>query len=209
MLDLLTNLLDKLVQTLLAVGPLGVTVIVALEYACIPLASEILLPSLGFIASQGQISFTQTLIFSIIGGVIGVLAIYALGYYGGNPVLQWIMNRSPKTRKGITAALQWFDKYNKQSVFLARLLPVARTWISLPAGLAKMNIPSFVGFSFIGIVIWNTGLITLGYLLGDQWELVGEFISKYSYVVIAGVVLGAVALAVRYRRNRSAKEPTA
>lgn len=207
MFEVVTNLLDKLVQILLAVGPLGVTVIVALEYACIPLASEILLPSLGFIASQGQISFLETLIFSIIGGVFGVLAIYALGYYGGNPVLEWIMNRSPKTRKSITAALQWFEKYNKQSVLLARLLPVARTWISFPAGLAKMSIPSFVGFSFIGIVLWNTGLITLGYLLGDQWELVSTFITKYSYVVLAGIVVVGAVVVIRYLRTKP-KEDT-
>lgn len=203
MFEVVTNLLDQLVQILLSVGPLGVMVIVALEYACIPLASEILLPSLGFIASQGRISFVETLIFSIVGAVFGVLAIYALGYYGGNPVLEWIMNRSPKTRRSITAALQWFEKYNKQSVLLARLLPVARTWISLPAGLAKMRISSFVVFSFVGIVLWNTALITLGYLLGDQWELVSATIGKYSYVVLVGIAVVGAVFVIRHFQRRA------
>lgn len=183
----LVGLVSKLINLVGYLGYTGVMLIVGLEYACFPIPSEVVLPFIGLSASQGEFTFLGALFFSIIGGIVGCLICYLIGYLGGKPLLSWSERRFPKTKKTIRALNKWFDKYGKFAVFITRLFPLTRTYVSLLAGAEKLPLNVFIGYSSLGIVLWNTVLISLGYFIGDNLELIDRIMQKYS--IVAGTIL--------------------
>ena len=183
----MTNIFEALFNYLIEItgdlGYIGVIVIVGLEYSCFPMPSEIVLPFVGFLATTGKMSFIGVLIASTFAGILGSLVCYYIGYFGGKPVLDKIGQKIPSSRKSIFAAKETFERYDKLSVMIARVLPLARTYISIPAGIARMNIFRFILYSFIGIFAWNTVLISLGYYLGTNWTMVERMMEKYTLFV--------------------------
>jgi len=193
MTDFFEAILNYLIQITSEIGYIGVITIVGLEYACFPMPSEIVLPFVGFLAASGRMSYIGVLIASTIAGILGSLVCYYIGYFGGKPVLDKIGDKMPSSRKSIFAAKDTFDKYDKISVMIARVLPLARTYISIPAGIARMNVVKFIFFSSIGIIIWNTVLISLGYYLGSNWMMVEQLMEKYTiFIGILVLVLTAI-----------------
>lgn len=193
MTDFFEAILNYLIQITSEIGYIGVVTIVGLEYACFPMPSEIVLPFVGFLAASGRMSYIGVLIASTIAGILGSLVCYYIGYFGGKPVLDRIGDKIPSSRKSIFAAKGTFDKYDKISVMIARVLPLARTYISIPAGIARMNVFKFIFFSSIGIIIWNTVLISLGYYLGSNWMMVEQLMKKYTlFIGLLVLVLTAI-----------------
>jgi len=193
MTDFFEAILNYLIQITSEIGYIGVITIVGLEYACFPMPSEIVLPFVGFLAASGRMSYIGVLIASTIAGILGSLVCYYIGYFGGKPILDKIGDKMPSSRKSIFAAKDTFDKYDKISVVIARVLPLARTYISIPAGIARMNVVKFIFFSSIGIIIWNTVLISLGYYLGSNWMMVEQLMEKYTiFIGILVLVLTAI-----------------
>lgn len=180
-------------------GLISIFLIVMLEYANFPLPSEVVLPFIGIMVSKGNIDFGLALTISIIGGIVGSTINYLLGLYFGKPILKYMMKKYPKTRYSIKSSMWWMNKYGKISVMLARVIPVARTIISIPAGINKMNINIFVLYSTIGISLWNTILIFLGYILGDNLSNIAYLIKNYSLIV--GIVLVSV-IVIIYSKKR-------
>ena len=180
-------------------GLISIFLIVMLEYANFPLPSEVVLPFIGIMVSKGNIDFGLALTISIIGGIVGSTINYLLGLYFGKPILKYMMKKYPKTRYSIKSSMWWMNKYGKISVMLARVVPVARTIISIPAGINKMNINIFVLYSTIGISLWNTVLIFLGYILGDNLPNIAYLIKNYSLIV--GIVLASV-IVIIYSKKR-------
>lgn len=180
-------------------GLISIFLIVMLEYANFPLPSEVVLPFIGIMVSKGNIDFGLALTISIIGGIVGSTINYLLGLYFGKPILKYMMKKYPKTRYSIKSSMWWMNKYGKISVVLARVVPVARTIISIPAGINKMNINIFVLYSTIGISLWNTVLIFLGYILGDNLPNIAYLIKNYSLIV--GIVLASV-IVIIYSKKR-------
>ena len=180
-------------------GLISIFLIVMLEYANFPLPSEVVLPFIGIMVSKGNIDFGLALTISIIGGIVGSTINYLLGLYFGKPILKYMMKKYPKTRYSIKSYMWWMNKYGKISVMLARVIPVARTIISIPAGINKMNINIFVLYSTIGISLWNTILIFLGYILGDNLSNIAYLIKNYSLIV--GIVLVSV-IVIIYSKKR-------
>lgn len=180
-------------------GLISIFLIVMLEYANFPLPSEVVLPFIGIMVSKGNIDFGLALTISIIGGIVGSTINYLLGLYFGKPILKYMMKKYPKTRYSIKSSMWWMNKYGKISVMLARVIPVARTIISIPAGINKMNINIFVLYSTIGISLWNTILIFLGYILGDNLSNIAYLIKNYSLIV--GIVLVS-AIVIIYSKKR-------
>ena len=180
-------------------GLISIFLIVMLEYANFPLPSEVVLPFIGIMVSKGNIDFGLALTISIIGGIVGSTINYLLGLYFGKPILKYMMKKYPKTRYSIKSSMWWMNKYGKISVMLARVIPVARTIISIPAGINKMNINIFVLYSTIGISLWNTVLIFLGYILGDNLSNIAYLIKNYSLIV--GIVLASV-IVIIYSKKR-------
>lgn len=180
-------------------GLISIFLIVMLEYANFPLPSEVVLPFIGIMVSKGNIDFGLALTISIIGDIVGSTINYLLGLYFGKPILKYMMKKYPKTRYSIKSSMWWMNKYGKISVMLARVIPVARTIISIPAGINKMNINIFVLYSTIGISLWNTILIFLGYILGDNLSNIAYLIKNYSLIV--GIVLVSV-IVIIYSKKR-------
>ena len=202
-MGLFDKILTFLMDLINSVGYIGIVLTVGLEYACFPMPSEIVLPFVGFIASNGNITLFGAIIAATLAGILGSLICYYIGYFGGTPILNFIGNKLPGSRKSIHSAKSYFDRYSKVSILFGRVIPLARTYISIPAGIAKMNIIVFVLYSSIGIVVWNTVLISLGYYLGSNWIIVQGIMSDYSLLV--GIIFALILIVyIVYRRKRKA-----
>ncbi|MDK2562946.1 DedA family protein [Romboutsia sedimentorum] len=184
-------------------GIVSIFIIVALEYANAPLPSELVLPLVGILALKFDMSLSLVIIASILGGLFGSIINYYLGYKFGQPLLALIKNKYPKTKKSIKASYRWLAKYEKISVMLSRLVPLARTFISIVAGVTKMNVVEFSVYSGIGIAIWNTILIFIGYILGNNMSLISTILKNYSNVLI--VILGVVFVGYLIFRHKNHK----
>lgn len=186
-------LADKLLSILVVIvnkmGYAGIMGAAALEYACFPISSEILLPFIGYTASKGEFTLIMTIISATIGGVLGSFVCYLIGRFGRNFFRRFMKYKGLKS--GMEAAKKVFDKYGKYSVFLARIFPIARTYVSIPAGISGMKISEFIIFTAGGAFIWNTALISIGYVLGENYLNAGDIISgnKWIFIVIAGIIL--------------------
>ncbi len=182
-------------------GMISVFVLVLLEYASVPLPSEVVLPFIGIIGALHGISFFKILFVSLIAGLLGSIITYAIGYIFGMRVLTFIGNKFPRTRKAIEASYKWIEKYDKGATFISRLVPVARTFISVIAGVVKMKPLPFIAYSTIGIVIWNSILIGLGFFLGNNTALINTILHRYTVVVGGFAILVIIVLIVKNRKK--------
>jgi membrane protein DedA with SNARE-associated domain len=191
----------------------GVVLMMAIESACIPLPSEIIMPLAGWLLIKDMGLPASYLwlagLYGAIGNVIGSLVAYEVGRWGGRPFL----NRWGKyiliLRSDLDRADNWFNRYGSWSIFVSRLLPAVRTFISLPAGIAKMNLVKFTIYSFIGSFIWSLALAYAGYQIGAHWEQIRTVMRPFDYVII-GIVLALIGYYIyrhvrRYNREKAGK----
>jgi membrane protein DedA with SNARE-associated domain len=185
-------------------GLISIFIIVALEYANLPLPSELVLPVVGIFAFEYNMNFVQVLVISILGGLTGSIINYYLGLKLGKPLIDTVSTKFPSTKKSIRASYAWIRKYDKSSIMLSRLIPVARTFISIVAGVIKMNIIAFIIYSTIGIGIWNLILISAGYILGDKLHIITLMLEKYSLLVfiLVIIILGIYILKQKINRKK-------
>lgn len=192
---MIAQLIDLIVVfvtgTISAVGYFGVFFLMLLESACIPIPSEIIMPFSGFLASTGKLSLWGITLAGAFGNLIGAVITYAIGYYGGRPFVlkygKYFFIREHELHK----AEKFFAKWGDWSVFLSRNLPVIRTFISLPAGVAEMPFIKFAVFSFLGSIPWCFALTYLGVILGNNWLLIrkyGHYLDILAGIMIAGLV---------------------
>jgi membrane protein DedA with SNARE-associated domain len=208
----LAAITDKLVEFATnVVGDLGLFGVFALmvpESACIPIPSEATMLFAGFNlspASPHHVSytlFTVTLV-GVIANVIGSWIAYAIGYYGRIELLEKHGRKLHISKKNIEQSERWFERHGEATVFFARMIPVVRTFISLPAGVARMPFWRFTLFTFLGCVPWVFALALIGKQAGDNWTKWKNSLHYVDYAVLALIVIGIVYLLVR-RRRRSA-----
>lgn len=174
-------------------GYLGIIFLMFLENLFPPIPSEVIMPLAGFAAAQGTLNFWGVLASGIIGSLLGALPWFYLGYYFGLERVKWLAGRYGRlmtvTPSEVDAAHAWFLRYGKIAVLSGRVVPTIRTLISVPAGLARMQLPIFFFYSAIGTAVWTTLLVIAGYVLESQYERVGEYIDPATNIVIAMVVL--------------------
>ncbi|HEX3026295.1 MAG TPA: DedA family protein [Clostridia bacterium] len=182
-------------------GLAAVFIMIAMEYACFPMPSEILLPFAGAFAAQNGIGFFSLLLVSVGAGITGAFTCYLIGAFGGSAVIDRISRKHPKTAAGINASRAWFHRYGNLSVMIGRVLPICRTYISFVAGISRQNPVWFAAFSLIGISIWNLVLTGLGFMLGDNWERVSVYAEKYKYILLP-VVLVLIFGIINHIRNK-------
>jgi membrane protein DedA with SNARE-associated domain len=200
-MDFLTNFIAEY-------GLIAMFLIILLEYACFPVSSEIVLPFSGAIACSQRIPFAVILTASVIAGLIGTTICYAVGSYGGTAIMNRLMNRFPKSQKGITRSYSTFQSYGSCAVCFARVIPICRTYIAFISGTMKQRYPIFLIASFIGITVWNTVLIGLGYFLKDNWELAFSYYAQYKHriiPVVAAIIGIFVIKAIRTRIRRKSE----
>lgn len=187
-------------QIILHLGYGGIFAATALEYGCFPVSSEILLPFIGYMASQGGQSLFLTILFATGGGVLGSFGCYLVGRAGGR-MLERLAERFQTIALGIGKAQRVFNKYGAASVCLARVFPIARTYISFPAGMAKMPILSFGIYTAIGAFFWNTALISGGYFLGSHWKECRAYFENHRMFFLA-VPIGILILLIKKQRRK-------
>lgn len=187
-------------ETIEAGGIWAIYLLVGLEYACFPLPSEALLPFAGAFAARTGVPFWQVYLGATLAGLMGCLLCYALGLYGGAPLLAWVERRFPKTRKGLAATRAWFEKHGGVSVLAGRVLPLFRTYISLFAGLSRQPVPKFLALSAVGISVWNLVLVGLGFLLAEHWEAVAGGAQDYMRFVLPIAAVAAFVIILHIRR---------
>lgn len=182
------EVLQHMVESL---GYAGVFTAAGLEYACFPISSELLLPFLGYTAARGEMRLWLTIIVCTLAGTLGSFFCYMLGRVGGNFLEHTLCKRFHTLQLGMEKARNVFKRYGKESVFFARMFPIARTYISFPAGMASMDIPLFLLYTALGAFIWNTVLISGGYFLGSHWEevkLIFEGCKWFLVIALAGAL---------------------
>lgn len=198
---IITAITSFIINTISSFGLLGVAALMAIESACVPLPSEVIMPFAGFLVAQGRFSFLGVTLAGALGCVAGSIAAYAVGAWGGRGFIEKYGKYILISRHDLKIADNFFNKYGSGAIFFSRLLPVVRTFISLPAGIAKMNFNRFVIYSFLGSVPWSFGLAYLGKKLGDNWETLGVYFHKFDFVIVALILLAAVWYVRRHIRN--------
>lgn len=161
----------------------------ALESACIPIPSELIFGFAGYLVYKEQLDFTMSVIAGVSGGLAGSIFAYLIGYYGGKPFVVRYGRYFFISRRKVDMAQNWFDRYGLKATFFSRLLPVIRTFISLPAGFAQVNFHKFVLYTLLGSIPWTIGLIYAGMLLGENWQMLNTIGHEVSLLVAAGFLL--------------------
>jgi membrane protein DedA with SNARE-associated domain len=190
-------------------GYAAIFLLMVLESACVPIPSEVTmlfggaLVSAPFLAPEQQLNLVAVALVGAVANLAGSWLAYWAGYVGGRPLVdrwgRYLLLRPHE----IDRAYAWFDRYGHEAVFFGRLLPVVRTFISLPAGVARMNFWKFSLYTLLGCLPWTFGLAFLGYKLGERWEQVERFIQPFSWLIAVLVVAGVawwVWRRVRYLR---------
>jgi membrane protein DedA with SNARE-associated domain len=186
-------------------GYTGVAIMMAIESACIPLPSEIIMPFSGYLVSTGKFSLWSVSIAGAIGCAIGSIAAYWVGYYGGRPAAEKYGKYVLVTSHDLDIADNFFKKYGNAAVFISRLLPVVRTFISLPAGIARMDFKKFIAYTFLGSLPFCFLLAYIGKKLGDNWNTLGIYFHKFDVAIGIIILIGIIWFVKRHLNIRKNK----
>lgn len=183
-------------------GYAGVFVLSALESAAIPIPSEIVVPFSGFLASSGRFGLFAVILVATLANLIGSIILFLIGRSGG----RWILERYGKYvfihQKDLDLGDRWFLKYGVRAVFFGRMLPVVRTFISLPAGVAGMNFKKFIFYTFFGALPWNFVLAYVGFKMGENWEILHPYFQKLNYAIAGLIVVGILWYIFKHKKHR-------
>lgn len=175
--EVLSMFVVHVIETL---GYFGVFIMMTLESACIPFPSEVIMPFAGFVVQEGQLSFLGIVVIGTLGNLVGSLIAYFVGLKGGRPILEKYGKYILITEDKLDLADDIFNKYGAATVFVGRILPVIRTFISLPAGIARMDIKKFTLYTALGCLPWTLILAYLGVILGQNWSV----LTKYFHILV-------------------------
>jgi membrane protein DedA with SNARE-associated domain len=170
-------------------GYLGIVLLRGIERACIPLASEVIMPFSGYLVFQGTLVLWLVVPAGAIGCVLGSLLAYAVGAWGGRRLVERYGKYVLVSRRDLDLADRWFREHGGIIVFVGRLLPVVRTFIAFPAGVARMPIWRFCVYTFLGSLIWCALLAWIGMKLGQHWDTLGSWFHRFDAVILAVLLL--------------------
>ncbi len=174
-------------------GYWGVFALMTAESALIPIPSEVTMPFAGYLATTGRFNLYLVIIVGAVANLFGSILAYWLGFWGQEPVVRLLIKKWGKylliTEDEFDRSEKWFRKYGEKIVFLSRVLPIVRTFISLPAGIAEMNFWRFCWFTFVGSLIWSAILTYIGFVLGKNWNSIEIYYRRFEYLI---VFIGAV-----------------
>jgi membrane protein DedA with SNARE-associated domain len=181
-----------IIDTISSSGYLGIVILMGIESACIPLPSEIIMPFSGYLVFRGDFELFRTGLAGAFGCVVGSVPAYYLGLYGGRPLVEKYGKYALISHRDLDLADRWFERYGDWAIFFSRLLPVVRTFISFPAGVARMNFTRFVIYTFIGSFPWCLGLAYIGMKLGENWDTLGVYFHRFDIVIGILIALGVL-----------------
>lgn len=184
-------------------GYVAVAVLMAAENACIPIPSELILGFAGFLIYEERMTLLGATIAGMIGGMAGSIFAYYVGYYGGRPFVDKYGKYFLIKKSHVDIAQRWFDKYGVKAVFFSRMLPVVRTFISLPAGFARVDMKKFLFYTFLGSLPWTLLILGIGMLLGENWK---KMLDVGHEISILFVILAAIGCAILYWQYKHKKK---
>ncbi len=202
---ILQPLIDFVTAAIGGYGLFAVFGLMLLESMGILIPSEAISPFAGYLVSSGRMSFFGAVAAGVLGNLVGSWVAYFIGLWGGRELWFRYGRYVGVRRHHLDVAEKWFDKYGEFTVFISRCLPVVRTFISFPAGTARMNFAKFTFYTFVGCVPWVFALTYFGYYLGENWDQVGSYLHYLDYAVALVLLAGAVYLFVRWRSSRSSR----
>lgn len=191
MTALLSSLTHFITSYISSAGLLGIGVLMAFESAGIPIPSEVIMPFGGFLVFQGQFTLLAIALFGALGNLVGSLIAFAIGLYGGRPLVERYGKYILLSQKDLARADKFFAQQGSLTVFVGRVLPIVRTYISFPAGIARMKIVPFAIYTFVGAFIWSYFLGYVGVRLGEHWEAIRAIGHKFD-VAIAVLLIFAI-----------------
>jgi len=201
--DILVSLSLIITGLIAEFGYLGIFLTMVMESAGLPVPSEIIMPFAGFVVFQGKLDFLGVIIAGTIGNLVGSVILYYIGLKGGRPILIKYGRYILISEREIKIADKWFKKFGSKVIFFSRMLPVVRTFISLPAGAAKMDFKKFSFYTLAGSVPWNFILAYAGLVLGENWQdIEGVFRSFDIAIAVAVIALLAYFAYVLFKKSR-------
>jgi membrane protein DedA with SNARE-associated domain len=200
---MLNGLIDWITRVIGDHGFPAILALMTLESACIPVPSEVIQLFAGYLVSIDQMSLFAAVSAGVLGNVLGSWIAWSIGYWGGRPFIERWGRYIHVTPARLALAERWFDKHGEVTVLVGRCIPVIRTFISLPAGIARMPFWRFTLFTLLGCIPWVLGLTLLGVQVGPAWERWRHRLEYLDYIVAAVIVIGIVYLFVRARRRRA------
>lgn len=198
---------DMIVQIMNQFGYIGVCFLIAVENIFPPIPSEVILTFGGFMTTYTRLTVPGVIIFSTLGSTIGAILLYWAGTALNQERLEKLLNgRAMRIlgfeKEDVEKTLKWFDKHGKKAILFGRCVPIIRSLVSIPAGMAGINMPVFLTYTMIGSTIWNIFLVSLGAILGASWEVVLVYIQKYAAFIKAALIIGALYLIIRFVLRR-------
>jgi membrane protein DedA with SNARE-associated domain len=184
---IITLLAGFIIGTISRLGYGGIVLLMAIESACIPLPSEIIMPFSGYLVSTGEMNLWLVSLAGAVGCVLGSIVAYYAGAWGGRPFIVKYGKYILISHHDLDLADRWFQRHGDITIFLGRLLPVIRTFIAFPAGVARMSLWRFNLYTFVGSYIWSVGLAWIGMKLGEHWNTLGVYFHRFDAAI--GVIL--------------------
>ena len=201
MISIVEYLSEVAIYLIHTLGYWGVFLGMTLESACIPLPSEIIMPFAGYVAWQGQMTLIGITLVGAFGNLVGSWIAYFFGLKEGRPLLEKYGKYVLISHHKLELADRWFEKYGHEAVLIGRLLPIVRTFISLPAGIAGMDFKKFTIYTFVGSLPWCFALGYIGYSLGPEWETMKQIFHMLDYVVAAALVVIFIYIVYKLRKE--------
>jgi len=199
-----------IVATISTLGYGGIVLLMAIESACIPLPSEVIMPFSGYLVYTGQFNLWIVTVAGAFGCVLGSLVAYWVGMRGGRPLIEKYGRYILISHHDLDLADRWFARYGEAIVFVSRLLPAVRTFIAFPAGVARMNLKKFVIYTFAGSLPRCFGLAYVGQKLGEQWDqdpLFKSWFHRFDFVIGIAIAIAVVWWVWRHLRHLRDEEP--
>lgn len=196
---------EWIINTMNSLGYLGIGLLMFAENLFPPIPSELIMPLAGFTVAKGDMNFTLAVLAGVVGTILGALPWYYAGKLVGEERLKGLADKYGKwitvSSQDIDKSTRWFNRYGNKAVLFGRLVPGVRTLISLPAGLSEMPIVPFLIYSTLGTTAWVMLLTFLGYVLGDHYELVEQYLDPVSKIVLVVLIIAFVVWVVRKRQQ--------
>jgi membrane protein DedA with SNARE-associated domain len=206
---MISAVLESVAHLIIAVisrsGYWGITGLMAIESACIPLPSEVIMPFSGYLVTTGRFGLWWVAIAGAVGCNVGSAVAYFVGAWGGRPLAEKYGRFVLISRHDLELADRWFARYGEWAVFISRLLPVVRTFIALPAGIAKMNFLRFNIYTFLGSLPWCLALAYAGMELGQRWSILRDYFRRFDVLIALMIFAGALWFIRSRWKNRLAQ----
>jgi membrane protein DedA with SNARE-associated domain len=184
---------EWIISTIESTGYFGIVFLMFLENVFPPIPSELIMPLAGYMVSRGQQNFVGVVIAGTVGAVLGALPLYYAGYFFGEERLKAFADRHGRwltmSREDLDRSKNWFDQHGERAVLICRLVPALRSLISIPAGIVRMHLASFLCYTAIGAGLWTALLTYAGYLLGANFEEIGKYLNPASYIVLGAILV--------------------